>query len=118
MVDKNYKNLNYSSGKYVEKSIPEPLVVCDRSGFTFLQSDVEEQMMWAGNSIVGTGLFVGKPFLDELNETNRPFMPNPNEFKPISNARPIQYTKQPNIIEDEEDIGFQKPLNLYDKRQK
>lgn len=112
-VDKEFVNLNSKMGKYVEPNICEPIVVCDRSGLNFLQSDVEEQMMISGNSIIGTGLFVGKPFLDELDETNRPFKPNPNEFKPISHARPIQYTTEPNIADDP---GFQVPLNLYENK--
>ncbi len=109
-VDKEFVNLNIKMGKYVEENICEPIVVCDRSGFNFLASDVEEQMVIAGNSVVGTGLFVGKPFLDELNETDRPFKVNPNEFKPINHPRPIQYTTEPNVVDDPD---FQVPLDLY-----
>ncbi len=61
-------------GKYVDidSDNPQTVGVCDRTGFVFNHKDLVKQMQWSGNSIVWTGLWVGKPFLDVLNEQNRP----------------------------------------------
>ena len=53
-------------GKYVNinPQNPNALGICDRTGFTFNHKDLVKQMEWRGDSLVWTGLMVGKPYLD------------------------------------------------------
>lgn len=61
-------------GKHViiDASSPSALGICDYSGFVFLRRDLVRQMEWRGSALVWTGFYVGKPYLDQPNEQNRP----------------------------------------------
>ena len=50
---------------------PEPLVICDRTGFMFLKSQTAKQMEYRGDALVWTGLIVGKAYLDMPDPLNR-----------------------------------------------
>lgn len=84
-------------GKYVIDT-EEPVGICDRTKFIFNHKDLVKQMKWSGNSKVWTGLLVGKPFVDDLNDQNRPPMikkdleiiPNPRPPKPSIPIPPYQ----------------------------
>ena len=80
--------INKQRGKYVKKNIVEPVGVCDYSGFFFSKSDLVKQREWRGNDLVWTGFFVGKPFLDEPNEQNRPPLIK-GDPKAVKNPRPM-----------------------------
>ena len=75
-------------GKHVEvdPSNPKGLGVCDRSGFTFNHCDLVKQMEWRGNNLVWTGLMVGRPYLDEPSQQNRPPIVK-NDPVPLKNPR-------------------------------
>jgi hypothetical protein len=79
--------VNSQRGKYVRKDIVEPVGVCDYSGFYFSKSDLVKQYEWRGNDLVWTGFLVGRPFLDEPNEQNRPPLIK-GDPKSVMNARP------------------------------
>lgn len=64
--------INRKRGEYVKKNVIEPVGVCDYSGFFFSRSDLVKQYEWRGNQLVWTGAIVGRPFVDEPNEQNRP----------------------------------------------
>jgi hypothetical protein len=64
--------INQQRGEYVKKNLIEPVGVCDYSGFFFSKSDLVKQYEWRGNQLVWTGAIVGRPFVDEPNEQNRP----------------------------------------------
>ncbi len=83
-------------GKYVtiDPDHPNALGDCDDSGFTFNHKDLCKQMEWRGNSLVWTGFLVGKPYLDEPNEQNRP-PKGGTDPKPIINPRPPAYYLDP-----------------------
>ena len=66
---------------------PEAFGICDRSGFLFNRKDLVKQMQWAGDSLVWTGLWVGKPFLDVPNEQSRSPILGPDPV-PIPFPRP------------------------------
>jgi hypothetical protein len=72
-------DLRYSpKGKYVTVNDrnPKALGICDYSGFVFNRVDMVRQMEWRGNSLVWTGMIVGKPFADKPNEQGRaPILP-------------------------------------------
>lgn len=76
-------------GKYVDinPDNPDALGICQRSGFIFNHKDLVKQMVWSGNTKVWTGLMVGKPFEDVLNQQNRPPTVKPDPV-PIKDARP------------------------------
>ena len=67
--------------------IDKKVYQCDRSGEMF--EKLHKQYEWAGEGKVWTGLWVGKPYLDEPNEQLRS-----NKFKndpqPLPNPRPFQ----------------------------
>lgn len=65
----------------------DALGVCDRSGFVFNHSDLIRQMEWRGNNLVWTGLLVGRPFLYEPNEQERPPIVD-SDPKAVMNPRP------------------------------
>lgn len=89
--------LNRSSGKYVKKRSMEAIKICDYSGFYFSESDIVQEKEWRGNSLVPTGFWVGKPYLNEPQEQNRPPRVS-NDPKPVKLARPLYGTDrdQPN----------------------
>lgn len=64
--------INQQRGEYVKKNVLEPVGVCDYSGFFFSRSDLVKQYEWRGNNLVWTGAIVGRPFVDEPNQQNRP----------------------------------------------
>ena len=65
-------SVNTQMGDYVRKDVIEPIGTCDYSGFLFSRSDLVKQYEWSGNQLVWTGAIVGRPFVDEPNEQNRP----------------------------------------------
>ena len=65
-------SVNTQLGEYVRKNVIEPVGVCDYSGFFFSKSDLVKQYEWRGNQLVWTGAIVGRPFVDEPNQQNRP----------------------------------------------
>jgi hypothetical protein len=76
-------------GKYVDVNPdnPDAVAICQRSGFIFNHKDLVKQMRWSGNTQVWDEIMVGRPFLDALNEQNRPPMIKPDPI-PIKDARP------------------------------
>src|SRR3954463_13016780 len=80
----SYVNIDYDNS--------DALGECDRSGFTFNKKDLCKQMEWRGNSLVWTGLLVGRPFLDTPNEQLRPPLVK-SDPKSVSDPRPpVPYT--------------------------
>lgn len=96
-------------GKYVniDPNNPDAVGICRLSNFVFNHKDLVKQMKWAGNTKVWTGLMVGKPFQDTLNEQNRPPMIKPDPL-PIDNPSPP--LKPPNALPYEE---LEQTLNDY-----
>lgn len=81
--------------RYVVVDVDDPDAIgqCDTSGFVFNHKDLVKQMDWRGNSLVWTGLMVGKPFVDKPCQQNRPpvFARDPI---PVKNPRiPTPYTE-------------------------
>ncbi|MGL5718714.1 MAG: hypothetical protein ACRCX2_37260 [Paraclostridium sp.] len=80
--------VNTQRGEYVRKDIIEPVGTCDYSGFLFSKSDLVKQYDWRGNELVWTGAIVGRPYVDEPNETNRPPQIK-GDPKAVLNPRPF-----------------------------
>lgn len=80
--------INQQRGEYVKKNVIEPVGVCDYSGFFFSRSDLVKQYEWHGNQLVWTGAIVGRPFVDEPNEQNRPPQIK-GDPKAVQNPRPF-----------------------------
>jgi hypothetical protein len=101
--------VNTQLGEYVKKNVIEPVGVCDYSGFFFSRSDLVKQREWRGNQLVWTGAIVGRPFVDEPNEQNRPPQIK-GDPKAVQNPRPfgIETPQGP------EAIGNSSPLILQD----
>lgn len=60
----------------VDQDHPEALGVCDISGLLYMRRDLVRQMAWRGESLVWTGLYVGRDQLDVPNEQGRtPVLP-------------------------------------------
>lgn len=61
-------------GKYatIDPKDPSALGICDRSGLVFNHKDLVKEMAWRGDALVWNGLLVGKPFLDEPSQQDRP----------------------------------------------
>ena len=96
--------LSRSQGKYVKVDFqhPEPIGICDYSGFAFNRSQLNKQMEWRGDNLVWTGFMVGTPFLDEPSPQNRPPVVK-NDPKPVKNARPVVTVEAPannQIVQD------------------
>jgi len=89
--------INNNSGNYVKKGSTEAIKICDYSGFYFSESDIVQEKEWRGNSLVPTGFWVGKPFLNKPQQQNRPPRVS-NDPKPVHLARPLYGTDrdQPN----------------------
>ena len=75
-------------GDYVRKDVIEPIGTCDYSGFLFSRSDLVKQYEWRGNQLVWTGAIVGRPFVDEPNQQNRPPQIK-GDPKALQNPRPF-----------------------------
>ena len=77
------------TGKYarVNPRKPEAMGICDRTGFLFNRKDLVKQMTWAGNRLVWTGWWVGRPFVDSPNQQSRPSILSPDPV-PIPFPRP------------------------------
>jgi len=78
-------------GKHVTIDINNPLAlgICDYTGFVHLRKDLVKQMQWAGDSLVWTGLYVGKDYLDVPDPQLRtPHLP-PDPV-PVMDPRPPQ----------------------------
>lgn len=87
-------SLSKRIGKYVviNPKAPSALGQCDHSGFIFNHKDLVKQMQWAGNNLVWTGKLVGPPYVDELQEQDRPPLVK-DDPRPVKNARiPDLYT--------------------------
>lgn len=93
---------------------PEALGQCDESGLIFNHKDLVKQMEWRGNSLVWTGLLVGKPYLDVPNEQLRPPLVKEDPYA-IKDSRPsYPYTDPeypvtpgfPAIIDELEEDSF------------
>jgi hypothetical protein len=80
--------INTQLGEYVKKNVIEPVGVCDYSGFFFSKSDLVKQYEWRGNQLVWTGAIVGRPFVDEPNQQNRPPQIK-GDPKTLQNPRPF-----------------------------
>ncbi len=93
-----------NKGKYVKvnKTHPNAVGVCDRSGFVFNHKDLCKQYEWRGNRLVWTGFLVGRPFLDKPQQQFRP---------PLTKADPYSI-KNPRFPENY--IGYE--TNPLDKR--
>lgn len=81
-------SVNTQMGDYVRKDVIEPIGVCDYSGFLFSRSDLVKQYEWRGKELVWTGAIVGRPFVDEPNEQNRPPQIK-GDPKVVQNPRPF-----------------------------
>ena len=70
------------TGKYVsvKPHSRQAFGICDRTGYLFDRKDLVKQRVWAGDKLVWTGLWVGKPFLD---------IPNPQSRSPILGPDPV-----------------------------
>jgi hypothetical protein len=79
--------INKQRGQFVRHDIIAPVGVCDYSGFFFSKSDLVKQYEWRGNDLVWTGFLVGRPFVDEPNEQNRPPLIK-GDPKAVLNPRP------------------------------
>jgi len=101
--------VNTQMGDYVRKDVIEPIGTCDYSGFPFSRSDLVKQYEWRGNQLVWTGAIVGRPFVDEPNEQNRPPQIK-GDPKALQNPRPfgIETPQGP------EAIGNSSPVILED----
>ncbi len=101
--------VNTQMGDYVRKDVIEPIGTCDYSGFPFSRSDLVKQYEWRGNQLVWTGAIVGRPFVDEPNEQNRPPQIK-GDPKALQNPRPfgIETPQGP------EAIGNSSPIILED----
>jgi hypothetical protein len=101
--------VNTQMGDYVRKDVIEPIGTCDYSGFPFSRSDLVKQYEWRGNQLVWTGAIVGRPFVDEPNEQNRPPQIK-GDPKAVQNPRPfgIETPQGP------EAIGNSSPVILED----
>lgn len=104
--------VNTQMGDYVRKDVIEPIGTCDYSGFPFSRSDLVKQYEWRGNQLVWTGAIVGRPFVDEPNEQNRPPQIK-GDPKVVQNPRPfgIETPQGPEAIGNSfpvilEDINF------------
>lgn len=80
--------INQQRGEYVKKKVIETVGVCDYSGFFFSRSDLVKQYEWRGNQLVWTGAIVGRPFVDEPSEQNRPPQIK-GDPKAVQNPRPF-----------------------------
>jgi hypothetical protein len=115
--------INTQLGEYVKKNVIEPVGVCDYSGFFFSKSDLVKQYEWRGNQLVWTGAIVGRPFVDEPNQQNRPPQIK-GDPKAVQNPRPFGIetpqgpeasgNSSPVILEDINFTAEQTPLNLPD----
>lgn len=79
---------------------PEPWGICDATGFVHFRKDLVKQMIWSGQSLVWTGFYVGKDYVEVPNpqmKTNifgidpRPVV----DPRPPKNPIPIQYSNAP-----------------------
>lgn len=79
-------------GKHVRinEQNPEALGICDYTGFVFNRTDLLRQLQWRGNSLVWTGLYVGRPYVDTPNEQDRPPILPPDPI-PIREPRIMQF---------------------------
>jgi hypothetical protein len=77
------------TGQYahVNPRHPQAMGICDRTGFLFNRKDLVKQMVWAGNKLVWTGFWVGRPFVDMPNEQSRPSILGPDPV-PVPFPRP------------------------------
>lgn len=114
--------VNTQMGDYVRKDVIEPIGTCDYSGFPFSRSDLVKQYEWRGNQLVWTGAIVGRPFVDEPNEQNRPPQIK-GDPKALLNPRPfgIETPQGPEAIGNSspvilEDINFTSEQKLPDVR--
>jgi hypothetical protein len=76
-------------GKYAtfDPQRPKAFGICDRSGSVFPHDQLVKQLEWRGNSLIWTGLLVGKPFVDIPNQENRPIIPKIDPTT-VKNPRP------------------------------
>ena len=88
MIDLKRHLINTGRGRFVRKNSLEPVGVCDYSGFLFSKSDLVKQYEWRGNDLVWTGAIVGRPFVDEPNQQNRPPQIK-GDPKALQNPRPF-----------------------------
>ena len=82
------------TGKYVSVKpySRQAFGICDRTGYLFDRKDLVKQRVWAGDKLVWTGLWVGKPFLDIPNQQSRPPLLGPDPV-PIPFPRPPLVTQ-------------------------
>lgn len=82
-------------GKHVsiDASAPRALGICDYTGFVFNRIDLVQQMEWRGNALVWNGFYVGRPYVDEPNQQERPPILPPDPV-PVRDPR----LQQPTII--------------------
>src|ERR1700727_2320818 len=71
-MDQSMSHRPHGKHVIIDSSAPSALGICDYSGFVFLRKDLVRQMEWRGSALVWTGFYVGKPYLDQPNEQNRP----------------------------------------------
>ena len=104
-------------GDYVRKDVIEPIGTCDYSGFPFSRSDLVKQYEWRGNQLVWTGAIVGRPFVDEPNEQNRPPQIK-GDPKAVQNPRPfgIETPQGPEAIGNSSPVIL-KNINFTSERQ-
>ena len=84
------------TGKYVsvKPHSRQAFGICDRTGYLFDRKDLVKQMRWAGNKLVWTGWWVGKPFVDSPNPQSRPSILGPDPV-PVLFPRPPLVTETP-----------------------
>jgi len=90
------------TGKYVvvKPRSRQAFGICDRTGYLFDRKDLVKQMKWAGNKLVWTGFWVGKPFVDSPNPQSRSPVLGPDPV-PVPFPRPPLVTETPwEVIED------------------
>lgn len=81
---------------------PEPVGICDRSGFMYRLSDMVWQWQWNATTLYNQRILVGPDQVDRPSEFLRTpkFGPEP---APLPNARPTHYATQ--------NLGGEPPLN-------
>lgn len=100
-------------GRYVATDMmkPEPVGVCDRTGFLFKLSEMPFQYQYRGNALVNLNIRVAERYLDKPSEFLRPPLIGPDPVPP-RNPRPTHYAQQnsggvpaPSVFEIEGYVG-------------
>lgn len=72
---------------------PEPVGVCDRTGFLLRLAEMPFQYQYQGNALVSQNIRVGEQYLDKPSEFLRPPLIGPEPIPP-RHPRPTHYAQQ------------------------